>query len=136
MVGVAALVLLAGLAGCGGSFFDAPIVASDEAESPAEPTSLAPPAADEPDSVTFIEIDVREGVVSPEAGQVDVPLGATVRLAVTSDRDDQIHVNGYDLTFPLVAVFPVMHEFIADVAGTFDVELHIIDLPLCVLNVE
>ncbi|CAM5708793.1 hypothetical protein SCALM49S_05304 [Streptomyces californicus] len=45
---------------------------------------------------TRSEITVSGGKVSPAPGRTEVEKGGTVRLRVRSDRDDELHVHGYD----------------------------------------
>ncbi|MFP4073757.1 MAG: hypothetical protein ACLFRT_01965 [Actinomycetota bacterium] len=54
----------------------------------------------------------------------EVALGETVDIWIRSDVDDEVHVHGYDLTYPLVAGEPLHLSFIADVPGIFEVEVH------------
>lgn len=70
---------------------------------------------------TLIEVTVAGGeVTAPET--VPVPLGDTVRLIVTSDVIDQVHVHGYDLVQDVEAGATATVEFVADVPGLFEVE--------------
>jgi hypothetical protein len=87
-------------------------------------------------SVTEIEIAVAGGVVTPPAGRVPVPLGNTVRLVVTSDVADEIHVHGYDISTDVEEGGTAEVEFVADVPGIFEVELEDAVLPLVELEVS
>lgn len=70
-----------------------------------------------------IDVLIAAGEVSgPGTFQVD--LGDTVSITVVSDVDDEIHVHGYDLFFDIVAGVPLTIEFVADVPGVFEVEVH------------
>jgi len=51
-------------------------------------------------------------------------LGDTVDITVTSDVDDELHVHGYDLVFALTADVPITLDFVADIPGVFEVEIH------------
>jgi FtsP/CotA-like multicopper oxidase with cupredoxin domain len=51
--------------------------------------------------------------------------GETVRLVVTSDAADEIHVHGYDLTQNPAPGKPVRFRFEADIEGVFEVESHV-----------
>jgi hypothetical protein len=55
---------------------------------------------------------------------VEVASGSTIRLVVTSDVDDELHVHGADETAALVASVPTTLEFTISESGTFDVETH------------
>jgi len=96
----------------------------------------ATPAPDISVAETIIDLNVTNGVPSPEVGQVAVPLGNTIRLLVTADAPDQVHVHGYELTLDLAAGLPAELTFVADVPGIFQVELHEGGQLLCELRVE
>ncbi len=123
-----ALLLVAGLAlsGCG---------TDDEPQAAPVPTvsatTAAPGAVEEepepeatPDDAQVINITVQGGAVSGVEPRTPVPVGTTVRLSVTSDAVDEIHVHGYDLTEQVDAGQAVQLEFLADRPGVFEVELH------------
>jgi hypothetical protein len=53
-----------------------------------------------------------------------VDRGTQVRIEVTSDRRDELHVHGYDKTAQLVPGSPAAVTFVADKSGVFEVETH------------
>lgn len=138
LAGLIALLVLAATAGCGGdSGADSDTSGPASGGGASGNTGGAPaPAPDVSVAETIIEISVSKGVPSPEVGQVAVPLGNTVRLFVTADADDAVHVHGYELTLDLAAGVPAELTFVADVPGIFEVELHGDGQPLCELRVE
>lgn len=74
-----------------------------------------------------IDITVEGDRVDPNGQKIDVPLGATVVLTVTSDTDDEIHAHtgdgdGYTLAAP--AGDTVTGQFKVDSPGSFEVESH------------
>ncbi|WNI25625.1 hypothetical protein [Streptomyces sp. ITFR-16] len=85
---------------------------------------------------TTVEIAVRDGKVSPAPGRTEVDRGSTVRLLVRSDRDDTLHVHGYDKEAHLPAGRTVTLTFTADRTGLFEVETHGSDLLLTQLVVR
>ena len=91
--------------------------AQTEADSPTATAPSAPPPP--PD-----EIVVRGG--KPEGGvqRVEVTRGDTVRLIVSSDGSDEIHLHGYDLTRSAAPGKPARFRFKADVEGVFEIESH------------
>lgn len=139
---MAGLLVASGLAGCGGGdATDADATAtsggSGASSSGGGTTSAYPtPPPDISVSETIIEITFINGVVSPEAGEVAVPLGNTVRSFVTADAAEEVHVHGYELTLELVAGVPAELTFVADVPGIFEVELHESEQLLFELRVE
>ena len=67
-------------------------------------------------------IEVRvEGV--PATGRVEIGVGVEVRLIVTADVDDEVHVHGYEVTADVSPASPATIEFVADIPGIFEVEL-------------
>ena len=133
---VPALALAATLlvAGCGG-----------EDPGAATPSSTPPPSstsagATSPSETAFagteIVVAVKRGKVEPPTHRVKVSKGTQVRLLVTSDKGDELHVHGYDLEKELPAGEQVTLDFTADQTGLFDIELHESDLQLAQLEVR
>lgn len=75
-------------------------------------------------NVKTIAVTVEDGTVTPKPGRVDVPLGTTVRLEVTSDVADEVHVHGYERELGLRPGETTSLQFVADVPGVFEVETH------------
>jgi hypothetical protein len=65
-----------------------------------------------------------------------VELGRTVRIVVSSDQADEVHLHGYDLDAPTGPGAPGVIEFVADQAGLFELETHETGLVLLQLQVE
>jgi len=82
------------------------------------------------------DIVVSQGhrVAGPELIQVNA--GDNVVLRVTSDRDDELHLHGYDLRLHLRAGEPGALAFQAVHSGHFDYELHHARLELGALEVQ
>ena len=118
------LVLSYGIAGCDGDSGEAadPALASTTASHSTEPE--VPPTASASPSMPVIEIHIVDGEVHTDADSVEVASGATIRLVVTSDVDDELHIHGADETAPLVASVPTTMEFTISEPGSFDVETH------------
>ncbi|MCX9190191.1 hypothetical protein C3Y87_01935 [Carbonactinospora thermoautotrophica] len=115
-----ALVALAALvAACGGSNSAKP---GSAAPTPAA-SAPASPSAPATDAVTY-QVTIKDGNVEPKPDVVKVKLGQTVRLTVTSDQHDEIHVHGYDVSAELEPNKPTTVEFKASTPGTFEVETH------------
>ena len=83
-----------------------------------------------------VNVSVRDGKVAPKPHRVDVPQGATVRLQVTSDVDDVLHVHGFDVEEPLDAGHTTTVELTADQPGVFEVETHETELELLQLAIR
>lgn len=71
--------------------------------------------------VDLIDIDLTTG--TDDFGRVDVSRGRTVRLIVTADVSDEVHVHGYDRFADVAPGRPAIIEFVADIEGIFEVEL-------------
>ncbi|MEV4244791.1 hypothetical protein AB0J63_15420 [Streptosporangium canum] len=103
--------------------------------------ATAPPAYDSygaPKGPTVeIAITGRKVVpVVPPPGRVEVARGQVVRLVVTSEVADEIHVHGFDLTRRLEPGRPVTIDIVADRIGLFEVETHDSGLVLTQLAVR
>jgi heme/copper-type cytochrome/quinol oxidase subunit 2 len=83
-----------------------------------------------------ISVAQADGSVTPAPERVPVPLGSPVRLTVTSDVADEIHVHGYELEQPVAAGGSTTFRFTADQAGLFEVEAHETALQLLQLQVS
>jgi hypothetical protein len=87
-------------------------------------------------TVKTIKLAVNGGKVTPSAHREKVPQGDTVRLVVTTDTADEIHVHGYDLKKDVAAGKTGTLEFVADQSGVFEVELEAASLQLLQLEVR
>lgn len=54
---------------------------------------------------------------------IKVTKGETVRFSARSERDDEVHVHGYDITREAPAGRTVSLSFTADIEGIFEIEL-------------
>ena len=130
---VAAALLLTGCSAgtepAGPSDVAAPPVASD-IPSPAT-TAASPKPAPRTIDVTF-----SGGRITGVEPRVPVTLGEQVVLRVTSDVVEEIHVHGYDLYADLVPGQPAQVAFVADLSGSYEVELHKAGRPLFQLRVS
>lgn len=86
--------------------------------------------------VQTITVAVKGGKVVPPTHREKVPQGDTVRLVVTTDSADEVHVHGYDLKKDVAAGKTGTIEFVADQSGLFEVELEAAGLQLLQLEVQ
>jgi hypothetical protein len=114
-----ALLLALPLSGCAGR-------PADSASTSATSTSTSSSASGTASAGTQqrIEVTFAHGKATGDTGRVQVPLGTSVTLVVTSDVADEVHVHGYDIEKELTPGNPVTLQFDATVAGVFEVELH------------
>jgi hypothetical protein len=120
------ITLTVGAAACGENQESQPAATS----SPSTPTGSAStqPSTLPTSTETLIEVSVADGRVSPGPDRrVEVARGDSVRIVITSDHADEVHVHGYDLEAEVTADRPTTLEFVADQPGAFEVELHEID---------
>lgn len=124
-------------AGCGGGedatepAASAPATASTEAAP--EATASATPSEPAFDG-TLIKVAVNGSKVAPRPSTHKIDKGGKVRIEVTSDKPDELHVHGYDKTADLKAGETAVIEFTADQSGRFEVETH--DSGLLLFNLE
>ena len=69
-----------------------------------------------------IVITVGDGAVTG-GGKIEVDKGMMVRLTVTSDVADEVHIHGYDFFQDLEPGIAGVIEFTADIPGIFEIEL-------------
>jgi hypothetical protein len=123
------------VAGCGG---DDPETATPSTTPP--PSSTSAPETTPPSETAFagteIEVAVKGGKVDPPTHRVKVAKGTEVRLLITSDEADELHVHGYELEKELPAGEQVTLDFTADQTGVFEVETHESELQLAQLEVR
>jgi len=124
-VAAAALGLLA--AGCGSDSPGASQAAATPSPSVTPLLSVTPSPSVAPSTVASaktITVRVAGGKATPKTGRVEVARGEQVRLVVTSDVADQVHVHSYDLVLRLRPGKPGTLTFTADKTGLFEVETH------------
>jgi hypothetical protein len=135
---VPVVTVVAALAGgCGGSSGGESVAASSVPSPSVAPsaTSVASGVASDSAQVT-LALTVAKGKVTGDTGRVKVPLGSRVRITVTSDVADEIHVHLYDLKQEISANQPGSIEFTADKPGVIEVELEHAKLPLTRLAIS
>jgi heme/copper-type cytochrome/quinol oxidase subunit 2 len=129
---VAAIVALT-VAGCGPDSAGADKAASTTAPATTVPATTVPAttpaataasAAPAPPQGKTITVGIADGKVTPKSGRVAVARGERVRLVVTSDVADEVHIHGYDQELRLTPGEPAALEFTADQTGLFEVEAH------------
>jgi len=93
--------------------------AEETAETQTETEQSAPP---EPE---VSRIRVRGGTAVGGVQRVQANKGDTVRIVVTSDAPDEIHLHGYDIYEDVAPEKPARFVFRADIEGIFEIESHV-----------
>ncbi|MGH8528886.1 MAG: hypothetical protein ACRETN_03445 [Nevskiales bacterium] len=107
------------------------VLLKPDAQLPASPPSQAAPAG----SAQVFELIVEQGQRVSGPAVIRVREGTEVKLRVTADQADELHLHGYDLHLHLVAGQPALLSFVADRSGRFEYELHHAHRELGVLEV-
>jgi hypothetical protein len=126
-------------AGClaiGGLLLVSGCAGGSSTANPSTSSGVSPTGASKSTKVTEIVVSVKDGKVSPKTHRVKVALGSPVRILVSSDVDDEVHVHGYDLEREVSAGQSATIDFTADQTGVFEVETHESDLLLLQLQVQ
>jgi uncharacterized cupredoxin-like copper-binding protein len=80
------------------------------------------------------EIEVKEGKLISSA-TLQAHEGDEITLRIVSDRDDEVHLHGYDLRAHIAPGEPVKLAFVATRTGRFGLETHHSHLELATLEV-
>jgi hypothetical protein len=142
------------------AFFIARGGGEDDGSSPAaqtatEATQPAPggqeaPATDEPEprdtdptarnpkaeASAVRTVRVRGGAPVGEVRTLSYRRGDRIRLRVTADAPDEVHVHGFDIEKPVGPGKPARFDIKADIEGRFEVELHGTDTLIATLEVR
>lgn len=129
--GLATLITLTvGAAACAddGGGAAPPTPATTSAPATSNSPTTPPPAGTPVEDVVVVQVEIRDGRVHPSPDRrVRVEKGQTVRIELTSDQADEVHVHTYDLEVAVGAGGSATLEFEADIAGQFEVESHELD---------
>lgn len=87
---------------------------------------------------SVVELSVIVGVDSAADRVEQIPLGSTVRVQITNpDAADQFHLHGYDIESGEVSAGETaIIEFEATTAGSFEIESHVTEQVLLVLQIS
>jgi hypothetical protein len=109
---------------------DAPSPTAGATSAPASP--VASPAAFDKEVV----VTIANKKVTPPTSRVEATRGGLLRITVTSDVPDELHVHGYDKSLRLTPGTPASLDLRLDRTGLFEVETHETDLVLFQLVVR
>jgi FtsP/CotA-like multicopper oxidase with cupredoxin domain len=94
----------------------------DDSAEPQPTTDAEPPPPPEPE---VARINIKGGAVAGGAKNIEVAKGDTVRIVVTADAPDEIHLHGYDITRNAAPGQPARFRFKANAEGAFEIESHV-----------
>lgn len=130
---VAALALTAALSGCGSDDAQPAAATSSPDATPAATAKPSPKTSATPTSdAVAINITIDGKQVDPAPSRTKVPVNSKVRLTVSSDVANEIHVHGYDIYKDVAPGKPAVITFKADQKGLFEVETH--ESPVLILG--
>jgi FtsP/CotA-like multicopper oxidase with cupredoxin domain len=130
------------VAGCGGGGDGGQAAATTTATTAAVSSTSEPPSGSQATTTTagfpgtVIEAKVTGSTVQTASRRVRVDRGEKVRIRVEADRNEEVHVHGYDLSKDVGPGQPATIEFTADAPGLFEVELEEAALKLFELQVQ
>ena len=134
-VGVAAVLTLAGCSsGTPAPAATTPVTTSSAPSSSA--TSSAPATTSTTSAGRTLAVTVAGRTVTPPPARIDLPVGQTLTLTVTSDHKDELHAHGFDVEVPLAAGVPATITLTGKEPGVFDVETHEPSLTLLTVAVR
>lgn len=122
-----ALLLLVVVA-CGDDDATTTTSATTTTAAPVTTSTPGPATTTTTDAAVDIAVSVVGGTVSvtvegiPISGRVQIATGTAIRLTVSSDTSDEVHLHGYDLTADVGPGTPAVIEFSADIPGIFEAE--------------
>jgi FtsP/CotA-like multicopper oxidase with cupredoxin domain len=130
------------LAGCGGGDDGGEQAVSTTATTVAATSTTEPSSASEAPTTTegfagtVIEAKVTGSTVETASRRVRVDRGEKVRIQVEADRNEEVHLHGYDLSSDVAPGKPAIIDFTADAPGVFEIELEQARLKLFELQVQ
>jgi hypothetical protein len=133
---LAGLALVLVLGGCASGDDDSGDAGTTSSPSATTGGSASSSPATGTEQAVEISVAVTDGMVEPKPRRVEVARDSQVRLIVTSDVDDELHVHGYEVEAELEAGRPTTVELVADQTGIFEVETHETELELLQLEVR
>jgi hypothetical protein len=96
------------------------------ATSPSTSPASSSPTSDSPTTSTGrrIDITVTGRQVTPKPATVNIAVGESLTISVTSDQDNQLHAHGFDIELDIKAGQPTEVTVKGTKTGVFEVELH------------
>lgn len=89
-----------------------------------------------PSAGTTLRVTVTGKEVSPAPADFELKAGQRLRLTVTSNHDDELHVHGFNKEVPLTAGHPTTLDLVTSQPGSYVVETHHPELRLLTILVR
>jgi FtsP/CotA-like multicopper oxidase with cupredoxin domain len=96
-----------------------------QGETEAETEAQEEPHETLPAEPQVTRIEIRGGEVAGGAADITATKGDVVRIVVSADAPDDIHLHGYDIERQAGPGQPARFRFTADVEGIFEIESHV-----------
>ncbi|MBJ7328986.1 MAG: hypothetical protein JHC95_03750 [Solirubrobacteraceae bacterium] len=94
-------------------------------------------------TATTVTREVESETIRVQGGQpvggvedISADKGERVRITVTADTADEVHLHGYDIEREVGPGKPAVFAFTANLEGVFEMELHSSETPIASLSVE
>ncbi len=126
LAALAAALLLAGCTAAPSAPTASTVPSSSMGSSAASPSASPPetPAPTPSANVQVVVVSLIGGKATPNGDRLTVAKGTILRLEITSDHDDEVHVHGYDIEIPVKAGATVNKDITLDQVGRFEIESH------------
>jgi hypothetical protein len=103
---------------------------SDDNDQAAQTTRTTRTSSEQPHETLaqnqeFHRIQIKGGSVVGGPPNIKVTKGEHVRIVVSADAHDDIHLHGYDIEKPVEPGQPAQFNFSADIEGVFEIESHV-----------
>ncbi len=105
-----------------------------EAQAPTRASATPTAGGPAPVEVRTLNISISERKVKPAPDRIKLAKGELLRLNITSDRDDSLHIHGFEIERELFAGRPALIELRGGPPGLYEVETH--NPPLRLLQLE
>jgi FtsP/CotA-like multicopper oxidase with cupredoxin domain len=85
----------------------------------------ARPTTTQAQEAPVARIQIKGGSAVGGVRDITVKKGDTVRIVVTTDAPDEVHLHGYDIEKEVAPGRPARFRFKADAEGAFEIESHV-----------
>ena len=83
-----------------------------------------------------VSVDLKVSGATMTPANPAVHLNDSVTMTITTDRDEEIHLHGYDIPFVCKAGQPLTRTFKADKTGRYDLEIEATSQPVGTFTVS